>query len=80
MNHIISKRIVSLPYDVISLEELNTADMKENGQGKRFRKMLGSWSPFELQRFIEYEAQDKGKMVIYVDPSLHHKNALNAVT
>jgi len=68
VNHTISKKIVSLPHDVFSLEALNPAYMRENGQGKRFRKMLGSWSPSELQKFIEYKAEDAGKTVIYVNP------------
>jgi len=68
VNHTISKKIVSLPYDVFALEALNPAYMKQNGQYKAIRKNLGSWSPAELQRFIEYKAEDLGKEVIYVDP------------
>jgi len=68
VNHVISKKIVSLPYDVIALEALNPAQMKKNGKGRGFRKKLGSWSPAELQKFIEYKAEDAGKMVLYVNP------------
>ena len=68
VNHLISKNIVSLPYDVFSLEALEPAKMKHNGKGKRFRRSLGSWSPFELEKFIEYKAKDAGKTVIYVNP------------
>jgi putative transposase len=68
INHTISKNIVSLPYDVFSLEALEPAKMKHNGKGKRFRRSLGSWSPFELEKFIEYKAKDAGKAVIYVNP------------
>jgi len=68
VNHVISKEIVSLPYDVIALEALESAKMKHNGKGKGFRRMLGSWSPSELQRFIEYKAKDVGKNVIYIGP------------
>jgi len=68
VNHLISKNIVSLPYDVFSLEALEPAKMKHNVKGKRFRRSLGSWSPFELEKFIEYKAKDAGKAVIYVNP------------
>ncbi|MFQ1020915.1 RNA-guided endonuclease TnpB family protein [Tardisphaera saccharovorans] len=68
VNHAISKKIVSLPYDAYALEALNPASMKQNGKGKRFRKMLGSWSPAELQKFTEYKAEDAGKIVLHVDP------------
>ena len=49
-------------------EALNHAYMRENGHGRRFRSMLGSWSPYELERFIEYKANDAGKNVVYVNP------------
>jgi len=68
VNHVISKNIVSLPYDVFALEALNPAYMKQKDQYKAIRKMLGSWSPSELQKFIEYKAKDAGKTVIYVNP------------
>jgi IS605 OrfB family transposase len=68
INHTISKNIVSLPCDVIALEALESAKMLKSGPGKKFRKNLGSWSPAELQKFIEYKAKDVGKNVIYVNP------------
>jgi putative transposase len=68
LNHVISKKIVSLPYDVFALEALEVAKLKRSNEGKELRKKLGSWSPSELQKFIEYKAQDLGKTVIYVNP------------
>jgi IS605 OrfB family transposase len=68
VNHVISKQIVSLPYDVFVLEALEPAKMKRAEKGKEFRKKLGFWSPAELQNFIEYKAEDLGKTVIYVNP------------
>jgi len=68
VNHVISKQIVSLPYDVFVLEALEPAKMKRTEKGKKFRKKLGFWSPAELQNFIEYKAEDLGKTVIYVNP------------
>jgi transposase len=38
VNHVISKKIVSLPYDVFVFEALEPARMKRNGKGKKFRK------------------------------------------
>jgi IS605 OrfB family transposase len=68
VNHVLSKKIVSLSYDVFALEALEPAKMKRNGKGKIFRKKLGSWSPTELQNFIEYKAEDAGKTVVYINP------------
>ena len=30
--------------------------------------MLGSWSPFQLEQFVEYRSQDMNKTVVYVNP------------
>jgi IS605 OrfB family transposase len=66
-NHTISKQIVNLPHDVFALEDLNASSMR-NGNGRRFNNKLGSWSPFQLQRFMEYKAEDLNKTVVYIDP------------
>lgn len=68
VNHNISKQIVSLPFDAIALEELESAKMKKKSNGKKFNRKLGSWSPYQLQQFMEYKAEDMGKSVVYVDP------------
>jgi putative transposase len=67
-NHVISKQIVNLSCDLIALEELGSAGMRKRNNGKRFNTMLGSWSPFQLEQFIEYKAQESGKTVIYINP------------
>ncbi|MGC9193220.1 MAG: RNA-guided endonuclease InsQ/TnpB family protein, partial [Thermoplasmata archaeon] len=74
VNHVISKKIISHPYDAYALEALNPAYMRENGHGRRFRRKLGSWSPYEFQRFIEYKAKDAGKDVVYVNPKHTSQN------
>jgi IS605 OrfB family transposase len=63
-----SKNIVSLPCDVFSLEALDPAYMREKGPNKTFRGNIGSWSPAELEKFIEYKAEDLGKSVLYINP------------
>ncbi|MGC8692435.1 MAG: hypothetical protein ACP5RZ_05425 [Thermoplasmata archaeon] len=67
VNHVISKKIVSLLYDVFALESLKYANMRQHGQGRKFRKILGSWLPAELERFIKYKAEDASKIVVYVN-------------
>ncbi len=67
-NHAISKRIVNLPFNVIALEDLELLGMRRKSNGRRFNNKLGSWSPYQLQMFIEYKAQEMGKDVVYVDP------------
>ena len=67
-NHVISKQIVNLPFDVIALEDLGSAGMRKRNNGKRFNTLLGSWSPRQLEQFMEYKAWEIGKTVIYVNP------------
>jgi IS605 OrfB family transposase len=65
-NHYISKAIVNKPFDVFALEKLEISREKKNG--KRFNRLLGSWSPNELERFIAYKAESKGKLIVEVNP------------
>ena len=41
---------------------------KGNGQGKKYRRKLNSWSFYELQRQIEYKSAWEGIPVRFVDP------------
>jgi len=41
---------------------------KGNGQGRRYRGKMNSWSFYELQRQIEYKAKWEGIPVIYLSP------------
>jgi putative transposase len=65
-NHCISKAIVNKPFDVFALENLHVRRRKTNG--RRFNRLLGSWSPLGLRRFIVYKAEAKGKTVVEVNP------------
>lgn len=47
---------------------LETTKMGNKKNGRRFNGMPGSWSPFQLEQFIEYKAEYAGKTVIYVNP------------
>ncbi len=68
VDHIIFRRMVSHPYDMIALETLNPAQVNAKWAGQKYRKMLGSRSPAELEIFIKYKAEDSGKIVVYVNP------------
>ena len=67
-NHVISKQIVNLPFNIFALECLESAGMRKKKKGRRFNHELGSWSPFQLERFIRYKAEDMGKAVVCVNP------------
>lgn len=64
-NHCISKKIVALPFGIFSLEKL---EVKKNKKlGKRFNKLLGNWSYYQLEQFLTYKAILSGKTVVHVD-------------
>ncbi|MGB9003662.1 MAG: transposase [Nitrosotalea sp.] len=72
--HKISKDIVSRAKEskaMIAFEDLKGIRKlyrKGNGQGKRFRRKLNSWSFYELQRQIQYKASWEGIQIQFVDP------------
>ena len=68
INHVISKQIVNLPFNVFALECLESTKMRKKKKGRRFNHKLGSWSPFQLEQFISYKAEDRGKAVVCVNP------------
>jgi IS605 OrfB family transposase len=66
-NHCISKKIVEKDeFDILALEKLHIRKGWKNG--RRFNRMLGSWSPGELRRLMLYKAEARGKVVVEVDP------------
>jgi hypothetical protein len=78
-NHVVSKKIVELPFDVFALEYLESAKMRKK-DGGRFNTILGSCLPFQLGQFIEYTTDDRNKSIIYVDPNTHHRDVPTVVT
>ncbi len=67
-----SREIVSQGRQVImeNLTGIRRLYRKGNGQGKRFRFRLNSWSRFKMQRQIEYKSVDwNGLEVIFVKPN-----------
>ena len=66
VNHCISKTIVSKPFHIFVVEQLR--DFKKKRNGKKFNSKLGSWFFAQLQRFLEYKAEQANKTVISVNP------------
>jgi putative transposase len=70
--NVISKQVVQnakknrLAIVLENLKHVRRSHMKGNGEGKRLRRKLNSWSFRELQRQIEYKANWEGVKVEYV--------------
>ena len=71
-NHIVSKKIVEEAVKsgakVIILEDLKNIRKRIKGN-KRMRSGLHRWSWNEFQQFVEYKAQEKGIVVVHVNPA-----------
>lgn len=65
-NHVISKLLVNLDYDIFVLENLKGI-RKQRSKGKKINKWLHNWSFYQLEQLIKYKAEALGKQVVYVD-------------
>lgn len=66
-NHIISKQLVNMPYDVFVLEDLKGI-RKQKSKGNKLNKILANWSFFQLEQLITYKADALGKQVVKINP------------
>ncbi len=66
--HCTSKKIVSKNSGIImeDLKGIRKLYRRGNGQGKKYRRKMNSWSFYEVQRQIEYKARWLGLPVEYV--------------
>ena len=65
VNHCLSKKLVQKPSDVFAVEALKIGKRKVNG--RKFNKLLGSWSYGQLLTLLKYKAENLGKIVIEVN-------------
>jgi IS605 OrfB family transposase len=65
-NHLLAKKITSLPYGAFALEDLKGIRIRK--KGKVFNRKISSWAYFQFRRILEYKAQNQGKQVILVNP------------
>jgi IS605 OrfB family transposase len=80
VNHCISKEIVSKPNTIFVLEDLSgirPSKKEGSSKGKTMNFWLSSWSFFQLEQFIEYKAEDQGKVVLKVDPAYTSQECSN---
>lgn len=72
--HNTSKKIIEYAkenkLDIVmeNIKNIRKLYRKGNGQGKKYRGRMNSWSYYELQRQIQYKAEWEGLKVIYVNP------------
>ena len=71
INHQISKQILSgmKPGDILVLEELKNIRIRSKYFNKKMRRLLNSWSFFQLEQFLTYKATAMGIIVVKVNPA-----------
>ena len=72
VNHCLTKAIVNTAKGTsrgIALEDLQGIRARAKGTVKRQRRVLHSWSFFQLRAFIAYKAALAGVQVVYINPA-----------
>ena len=75
VNHCLAKQIVQKPFTVFVLEDLT--GIRDRANWGKNNKWLHQWSFYQLEQFIEYKAENLGKVVIYVDPKYTSQTCSN---
>ena len=66
INHCVSKKLAHLPgINRYALEDLTS--IRNQRRNKKMNKWMGSWSFYQLEQFLIYKSEAKGKCVGYVD-------------
>ena len=71
VNHTIAKQVAAADLDVLALEDLQLGKAKR--RGRRFDRMLGGWAYFQLEAFLQYKLQERGKRTVKVPPEYTSK-------
>lgn len=66
VNHIIAKAIIAMDYTVFALEDLRKIRVQKR-RSKELNRKLNNWSFYQLEHFLQYNAEAIGKRVILVD-------------
>ena len=67
VNHLVSKGIVAMPYNVFAIEDLNSIRVQKRRKSKSFRRRLNNWSFYQLEQFLRYKSEAQRKQVVLVD-------------
>jgi IS605 OrfB family transposase len=66
VNHCVSKKLANQPnIAVFALEDLS--GIRTQRRGKKLNKWLSSWAFYQLETFLGYKAEAKGKRIAFVD-------------
>ena len=71
MNHRIAKTVAGMEFDVLAVEDLNIGTDKK--LGKRLNRKLGGWAYAQLEIFLKYKLEEKGRPLVKVPPEYTSK-------
>jgi IS605 OrfB family transposase len=66
INHCVSKKLANLPdINKYALEDLTS--IRNQRRNKKMNKWMASWAFYQLEQFLAYKSEARGKVVGYVD-------------
>lgn len=71
VNHRIAKAIAGSDADVVALEDLCIE--RDEKEGKRFNRLLGGWAFAQLEAFVRYKLEERGKRLVLIPPEYTSK-------
>ena len=72
VNHCVSKKLALLPnVSVYALEDLTS--IRNQRRNKKMNKWMNSWTFYQLEQYLNYKAEAKGRIVRYVDARYTNK-------
>ena len=74
VNHVISKLLAKIPYDIFVLEDLS---FKQENKGKKLNKKKSNWSFYQLEQFLKYKLEALGKQIVFIDPKYTSQKCSN---
>ena len=78
INHVISKWLVGLSYDIFVLEDLK--GIRKQNKGRKMNGWLHNWTFYQLEEFLSYKAETFGKQVVKVDARYTSQKCSNCGT
>lgn len=71
VNHRIAKTVAAMDMDILALEDLDIK--KDRKLGRRFNRKLGGWAFAQLEAFLAYKLEERGKSLVKVPPEYTSK-------
>ena len=76
-NHDLTKYLASLPYGAFAVEDLK--NIRRGRKGKVFNRKRSNWAYYQFRNFLQYKAEEQGKVLLLVDPKYTSQQCKNCL-